>query len=143
MANVETHAGLTSRVGNGVVAGIAGGVVFGALLAMMGMFPMIAMLVGSTSAAVGALVHLVISVGLGALFALVVPVLATGATLGAGAVYGALWWVLGPLLIMPAWLGGSVFTVGNPQIMSLIGHVIFGVVVAAVLLGLRRRAHVA
>lgn len=55
-------------------------------MAMMGMLPMIAMLIGSTSAVVGAVVHLVISAGLGVLFALVVPSLGTGMMLVAGAV---------------------------------------------------------
>lgn len=123
---------------DGATAGIAGGVVFGALMAAMGMLPMVAMLVGSTSALVGALVHLVISAGLGVLFAVAVPALGTEATLGAGALYGILWWVLGPLLIMPARLNGPLLTVDTPAIMSLVGHVVYGVVVAGVLLALRR-----
>jgi hypothetical protein len=43
---------------NGVLAGVAGGIVFGMLMAMMGMLPMIAQLVGSDSAVVGGIVHL-------------------------------------------------------------------------------------
>lgn len=138
-ASVQASTGLTTRVTHGVVAGIAGGVVFGALMAMMGMLPMIAMLVGSSSALVGALVHLVISTGLGVLFAVSVPALRTGATLGAGAAYGALWWVLGPLLIMPAWMGMPLFSVDTMATRSLIGHVVYGLVAAAALLVLRRR----
>jgi uncharacterized membrane protein YagU involved in acid resistance len=137
--SVQASAGLATRVTNGVVAGIAGGVVFGALLAMMGMLPVIAMLVGSSSAVVGALMHLVISAGLGVLLAVSVPALGTGAMLGAGAAYGALWWVLGPLLIMPAWMGMPLFTVDAMAVRSLLGHVIYGLVAATVLLVLRRR----
>ena len=37
----------------GVYGGLAGGVVFGALMAMMGMLPMIGMMVGVPSAVVG------------------------------------------------------------------------------------------
>lgn len=133
---------MLTRAMNGVLAGLAGGLVFGALMAMMGMLPMVAMLVGSTSVVVGAVVHLVISAGLGMLFALVVPSLSTGMMVVAGAVYGVVWWVLGPLLIMPTLLGMTqmIFTVDSAALMSLVGHVLFGVVAAGVLLALRRRA---
>lgn len=78
---------MVTRIWHGVVAGLAGGIVFGALMAMMGM---IAMMVGSESAAVGWLVHLVISAFYGALFAVTVPTtFGVGALLGAGAVYGS------------------------------------------------------
>lgn len=142
VSGVRTGAGMLTRAMNGVLAGLAGGLVFGALMAMMGMLPMVAMLVGSTSAVVGAVVHLVISAGLGALFALVVPSLSTGMMVVAGAVYGVVWWVLGPLLIMPTLLGMTqmIFTVDSAALMSLVGHVLFGVVAAGVLLALRRRA---
>lgn len=142
VSGVRTGAAMLTRAMNGVLAGLAGGLVFGALMAMMGMLPMVAMLVGSTSAVVGAVVHLVISAGLGALFALVVPSLSTGMMAVAGAVYGVVWWVLGPLLIMPTLLGTTqmIFTVDSAALMSLVGHVLFGVVAAGVLLALRRRA---
>lgn len=142
VSGVRTGAGMLTRAMNGVLAGLAGGLVFGALMAMMGMLPMVAMLVGSTSAVVGAVVHLVISAGLGALFALVVPSLSTGMMVVVGAVYGVVWWVLGPLLIMPTLLGMTqmIFTVDSAALMSLVGHVLFGVVAAGVLLALRRRA---
>jgi uncharacterized membrane protein YagU involved in acid resistance len=132
---------LLTRAWHGVVAGLAGGVVFGALMAMMGMMPMIAMLVGSSSAAVGWLVHLVISAFYGALFALIVPTtLGVGALLGAGAVYGIVLWVIGPLLIMPAMLGMGLFMFNATTMLSLVGHLLYGLIVAGVLVPLRRRA---
>jgi uncharacterized membrane protein YagU involved in acid resistance len=142
VSGVRTGPGMLTRALNGVLAGLAGGLVFGALMAMMGMLPMVAMLVGSTSAVVGAVVHLVISAGLGGLFALVVPSLSTGMMVVAGAAYGVVWWVLGALLIMPTLLGMTqmIFTVDTAALMSLVGHVLFGVVAAGVLLALRRRA---
>jgi uncharacterized membrane protein YagU involved in acid resistance len=135
-----TSSGLTSRTLNGALAGIAGGMVFGMLMAMMGMLPTVAKLAGSDSPVVGGLVHLVISAGTGALFAAIVPATRLGALLGAGAVYAMIWWVLGPLVIMPARLGMPLFTINQTAIMSLMGHVIYGLVTAAVLFGLRRRA---
>lgn len=138
---MQARQGLTTRVRSGVIAGLAGGIAFGALMAAMGMLPMVAMLVGSESALVGGLVHLVISAGLGVSFALVVPALATVSMLAAGAGYGLLWWVLGPLLIMPTLMGmpGMIFAVDTAALMSLVGHLIYGVVVAGVLLALRGR----
>ena len=53
----------------GAYGGLAGGVVFGAMMAMMGMLPMIGMMVGVPSAGVGFLVHLVISALIGISFA--------------------------------------------------------------------------
>jgi uncharacterized membrane protein YagU involved in acid resistance len=126
---------------NRALAGVAGGIVFGMLMAMMGMLPMIAQLVGSDSAVVGGIVHLVISAALGALFCLLVPATTVSALLGAGVVYGMLWWVLGPLVIMPARLGMPLFMINQTAWMSLMGHLIYGMVTAAVLFGLRRRAH--
>lgn len=43
-------------------------------------------------------------------------------------------------LIMPARLGGPLFSIDATALASLMGHVIFGLVAAAVLLVLRRRA---
>ena len=141
VSGVRANATVLTRATDGALAGLAGGVVFGVLMAVMGMLPMVAMLVGSTSPVVGAVVHLVISAGLGMLFALVVPAWSIAMTLVAGAVYGVVWWVLGPLLIMPTVLGmsGMVFTIDAAALVSLVGHVLFGVVAAAVLVGLRRR----
>ncbi|WP_246631627.1 hypothetical protein [Pseudonocardia nigra] len=137
--NMRADAGLVSRAANGVVAGIAGGIVFGILMAMMGMLPMVAMLVGSSSAVVGAVMHLVISAAFGLVFAVAVPATGTGALLGAGAIYGVLLWVVGPLLIMPAWLGMPLFMINGMTLMSLLGHVLYGLVAAGVLAALRRR----
>lgn len=141
VSGVRSTPTILTRAVHGALAGLAGGVVFGVLMAMMGMLPMVAMLVGSTSPVVGALVHLVISAGLGVLLALVLPPLGLAVTLLAGAAYGVVWWVLGPLLIMPTVLGMSemVFTIDSAALSSLAGHVLFGVVTAAVLVVLRRR----
>jgi len=69
---------------------------------------------------------------------------AAGALLGA--VYGLVLWVLGPLLLMPARMGMSLFTVDAMAVQSLYGHLVFGVVlgalvVRAVAVGARLSAH--
>lgn len=145
-----TTSGLMSRAGNGALAGIVGGVVFGILMAMMDMLPMVGMLIGVDNAVVGFGVHLVNSVVIGAVFGLLFSGIADkiGPVLAVGVVYGVAWWVLGALLIMPLWLSVTadpmmrdlVFVIEKDQWLSLMGHVIFGLVTAAVLVGLRRRA---
>lgn len=145
-----TAAGFGTRVGSGAVAGIAGGIVFGILMAMMGMLPMVGMLIGVESAFVGFLVHLVNSAIIGAIFGVLAWGFADkiGPVLGAGMVYGVFWWVLGALIVMPLWLSVTadpmmrdmVFVVERDQWLSLMGHLIFGLAAAGVLYGLRRRA---
>lgn len=121
---------LPTRLIAGVAGGLAGGVVFGVLMQTMGMLPMVAMLVGSESVAVGWLVHLVISAFIGCTYAVILARwadrLGVGAVLGIG--YGVVWWVLGPLLIMPAVMGMGVFMVNAMTVQSLLGHVLFGLV---------------
>lgn len=133
-ASHGASASLPGRLVGGIVGGLAGGVVFGVLMQMMGMIPMVAMLVGSEAAAVGWLVHLAISAFIGATFALIFASVAkrvVGALfLGMG--YGAVWWVLGGLLLMPARLGMPVFQFGAMAWQSLMGHLVFGLLLGIV-----------
>jgi len=143
-----TRAGLGTRIADGAIAGVVGGIVFGILMAVMGMLPMVGMLIGVDHAVVGFGVHLVNSAIIGAIFGVLAWRLARriGPILGAGIVYGVVWWVLGALLIMPLWLSVTadpmmkdmVFQVGRDQWLSLLGHLGYGLVAAAVLFGLRR-----
>jgi uncharacterized membrane protein YagU involved in acid resistance len=132
-----------SVVQKGVLAGLAGGLVFGAMMAMQEMLPMVGMLVGTESALVGFIVHLLISGFAGAIFGLLAVRLPAGwgAALGAGAVYGVIWWIAGALILMPLMLGmpEMVFQIGQMQWMSLLGHLIFGLVTAVVFVLLLRR----
>ena len=50
----------------GALAGLAGGLLFGALMAIMAFLPMVGMLVGQESSLVGFIVHMAISAGIGA-----------------------------------------------------------------------------
>jgi uncharacterized membrane protein YagU involved in acid resistance len=141
-----THAmslSTTHRAGYGITGGIAGGIVFGLLMQMMGMIEMVAKLVGSSSPAVGWVLHLAISAFIGATFALLlgsrVTRLLPAAALGMA--YGAAWWVLGALLIMPAQLGMPVLVLNATAWQSLMGHLLFGVVLGLVYAMLVRREH--
>jgi len=128
----------------GAIAGIIGGIPFGMLMGMMGMMPMIGMLVRVDSAFAGVLVHAAISAITGAIygfFAVRFPLTWRAAALG-GFVYGVIWWVLGALVLMPAILGmfQMIFVIGQTQWMSLLGHIIFGEVLALSFVWLYRRA---
>jgi uncharacterized membrane protein YagU involved in acid resistance len=129
--------GLERQVANGILGGLAGGVVFGMMMAMMGFLPMIAALVGSQSAIVGLVVHMVISAGIGAGFGLVLGRLSSSLVgfLAVGVVYGAIWWVLGPLTIMPVMLGLGLqwsIAAAGANLLSLMGHMVYGAVLGVV-----------
>jgi uncharacterized membrane protein YagU involved in acid resistance len=139
-----TNSDVLSVVQKGALAGLAGGLVFGAMMAMQDMLPMVGMLVRMESALVGFIVHMLISAFAGAIFGLLVVRLPAGwgAALGAGAVYGVIWWIAGALILMPLMLGmpEMVFQIGEMQWMSLIGHLVFGLVTAVVFVLLARRS---
>lgn len=136
--NYSSHpatASLSRRIAAGVVGGIAGGLIFGILMAMMGMLPMIASMVGSDSAALGFGIHMVISIVIGlGLTVLFGNRLLTSYPRGfiVGLVYGAIWWVLGPLLIMPVMLGMPPFTFDASSLPSLGGHLMYGAILGIV-----------
>lgn len=126
---------LATRIKHGIVGGLLGGAVFGAMMAMMGVLPMIGKLVGQPNALVGFLVHMVISAGIGAGYGVFVGPLVHGrlSALISGSFYGMLWWVLGPLTLMPYLLGMGLgvnwnLTAASSALPSLMGHVIYGVV---------------
>lgn len=117
----------------GIIGGIAGGVVFGIWMLIQNMLPMVGMLVQNDSVVVGFGVHMVISIIIGATYGIIgtrIPNNNWGIVVGAGVVYGIIWWVLGALVLMPIMLGmnAMVLQIGDMQWMSLIGHIVFGVI---------------
>lgn len=122
----------TKPVYAGAIAGLGGGLVFGIMMGMMGALPMVGMLARQENAIVGFIVHLLISAFIGAVYGLVVARFAnswTTAIIG-GVINGIVWWVLGALILMPLFLGMSqmILVIGQMQWMSLLGHIIYGVV---------------
>lgn len=143
-ARTSEDVSLGRRVLAGAAGGIGGGIVFGAFMGMMGMLPMVATVVGSESALVGFLYHMFNSVVIGAIFGLAcgffIRSYGDGAILGL--VYGACWWVLGPLILMPLMLGmGLNFAVAftPPLLMSLLGHLVYGLITGLLYVGFIRR----
>jgi uncharacterized membrane protein YagU involved in acid resistance len=134
---------LPARVVAGIAGGLAGGAVFGILMHVWDMMPMVAMLVDSESVAVGWLIHLFNSALFGAIFAVLFGRWATHllSAIAVGLAYGVLWWVLGALLIMPAWLGMNdmIFEVNTAAVRSLIGHLAYGLLLGLVYVAVRSR----
>lgn len=118
-------------VGRGAMAGIVGGLLFTVIMVQIGYLGTVAKLVGSSLTGVGLVVHLAISVLIGASYGLLFHRqshdLVSG--VGWGVSYGFVWWVLGALTILPVVLGGE------PQwsaqgaaaaFPSLVGHLVYG-----------------
>ena len=108
------------------------------MMAMMGMLTVIAGMVGSSSAVIGFMVHLMISAIIGAGFGAILGEQATtlARSTGLGVGYGMVWWVLGPLTMMPLMMGmglGAQWSVAGitGALPSLMGHVIFGAITGA------------
>ena len=140
---LSSKTGIAGSIQAGAIAGLAGGVVFGMLMGMMGMLPMVGMLVKQDSAVVGFIVHMLISAFIGAVYGIVAARLPQGwvVAIVAGMVNGVIWWVVGALVLMPIGLGMSqmVLVIGQTQWMSLMGHVIYGIVTALVFVPVSKR----
>ena len=99
------------------------------------MLTMIGEMVGSPNAIVGFVVHMINSAIIGAAFAIVFGKLVTGVGngVGYGLGYGVIWWLLGPLTLMPLFMGMG-FGVNwsadaaISMIPSLVGHLIYGAI---------------
>ena len=133
---------LAHRIIGGVVGGIAGGIVFGVMMGLMGMLPMVANVVGSNSAGIGFLYHMFNSIVIGAIFGLIFGALSHTYPRGAllGLIYGVIWWVLGPLILMPLFMGMGTPGIGMQfaqafsmmNLMSLMGHLVYGLLTGVV-----------
>ena len=128
----------------GVVAGLAGGLIFTIVMARIGFLGTVAALIGAESTAAGVVVHLVISVTIGVAYGLLFIRRShdQGAGLGWGIAYGVFWWLLGPLTLLPVLLGdGPQWTVAaaTEAFPALIGHIAYGAVLGAIFFRLESR----
>lgn len=151
-----------SRIAASAVAGLVAGLVFGAMMHMMlapmpggGQVPVIAMIgqiiTGTPDVTIGWLYHLFNSAVIGAIFGwlLGTRVRGYGSGLGLGAAYGFGWWILGGLILMPVLLGMPAFAplmMPEMQIVamgSLIGHLIYGLILGGLYVALHRPVRLA
>src|SRR6266436_4150266 len=121
----------------GGLAGMVGGWAFGKWMAQVNFFPLIAGLVNSDSMMVGMTLHFIFAVIIGATFGVLFQrdVRGYGSSMGWGAAYGLFWWFLGPLTIIPKWQGLSLdWTYGRGRALfgSLVGHIIYGLIVGLI-----------
>ncbi len=136
------------NIQHGATAGIAGGIVFGMMMGVMGMLPMIGQMAGLPNAYAGFLIHLIISAAIGGSFAVLFQSLVTTTAKGFryGLAYGAIWWFLGPLTLMPFMMGMGLGTNWNTaaaaaMLPSLVGHLIYGLILGSTYAQLARRNH--
>jgi uncharacterized membrane protein YagU involved in acid resistance len=121
----------------GGLAGIVGGWAFGKWMAQINFFPLVAGLVGSESSMVGMTLHFIFAIIIGSTFGLLFQrdVRGHGSSMGWGMAYGMFWWFLGPLTMMPLWLGRPLdwsYLRGGELFGSLVGHIIYGLIVGLV-----------
>ena len=127
----------------GGIAGLVGGWAFGKWMAQVNFFPLIAGLVHSTSYGVGITLHFVFALIIGATFGLLFQrdVRGYGSSLGWGLGYGLFWWFLGPLTLLPILQGVPInwsYMHGAELFGSLVGHVVYGVLVGLIYAALDR-----
>ncbi len=130
--------------GQGVVAGLTGGAVFTFVMIQIGFLSTVAELVGGESAVVGVLVHLLIASTIGIAYGLLFVRRShdPGSALGWGVAYGVLWWMLGPLTLLPILLGDGPewsVTAATEAYPALIGHIAYGAALGAAFFRLERR----
>ncbi len=130
------------RIKHGAFGGLAGGMLFGVMMGMMGALPMIGRMVGLPSTVGGFFVHMAISAAIGVSFAVLFGRHLNGIRSAVlfGLAYGALWFLLGPLTFMPLMMGmglqgvAASWSLGTIARMlpSLMGHLAYGGVLGAV-----------
>jgi hypothetical protein len=127
----------------GAIASLAGGSLFSLLLLSAGYLPKLAALAGGSSAALGFVVNMVVSAGIGMSYGLLfqreAPNLASATCWGL--LYGLIWWFAGPLTLLPLLLTGSFdWTVdaATALLPSMVGHLLYGSVTGIVFFELER-----
>ncbi len=130
----------------GALAGLAGGLAFGASMIQLGVLPTVASIVRTGSPVVGFAVHMSIAAtvgaGLGVLIARQRP--GAGETLFWGLAYGTFWWFLGSLTLLPLFTGRSFawsVAAAREQFPALVGHLVYGATAALALVILGARRH--
>jgi uncharacterized membrane protein YagU involved in acid resistance len=139
---------MASGAASGAVAGVAGGLVFGASMAAFGTLATVASIVHTSSALVGFVVHMLFAVVIGAGFGVFVirQRVRVRDTVFWGLIYGAFWWFLGPQTLLPLLRGRPVswnLPAAQALLPSLIGHLCYGLTVAVVFVLLRHERGVA
>ena len=118
-------------VGRSILGGLVGGLLFSIVMLQTDFLPNVADLVGSTSPVTGFFVHLGIATVIGTSYGVLFRRQSydVGSALGWGVSYGLFWAILGPLTLMPIFLGSSPqWTVEGVEAAfpNLVGHLAYG-----------------
>jgi hypothetical protein len=120
-------------LGRGAAGGLLGGLLFTIVMVQIGFLPTVARLIGSRSPVAGFITHLVIADLIGASYGILFRRQSydLGSALGWGISYGFFWWILGPLTLLPIFLGAV--PQWSPEVAagltaSLVGHLAYGAV---------------
>ena len=128
----------------GAGGSVLGGILFGLLLAFSGGLPQVVRLTGGASPAAAFLLHLLISALIGMSYGVLFRREAPNweLSLGWGLLYGLVWWYLGPMTLLPIFLGEPctwTAAEADAALPWLIGHLLYGAVTALVFFRLERR----
>lgn len=133
-----------SRTGAGVVGGLAGGIILGVALQIMGFMPQFATLVGRSSTTWAWLTQFAVAGIAGAVFGILAgraisrQLISAG---GVGLIYGVLLGAVFILAVLPLGSGGQLFNLDDHAIRGIGAFAVFGVIVGVVyaIAGPRRR----
>jgi len=133
-----------SRTGAGVVGGLAGGVVLGIALQVVGFMPQFAELAGRTSTSWAWIMQFAVAGAAGAVFGILAgravsrQLVSAG---GIGLVYGVLLGIVFILAVLPLVSGDDAFNLDDKAMRGIGAFAIFGVIVGVVyaIAGPRRR----
>jgi ABC-type xylose transport system permease subunit len=135
---------VVSRAGTGVVGGLAGGFLLGAILQVTGGMAQVRQLVGTGSLAVAWTILLVVCAFAGSLYGALLGRWVTGLlvpAIGIGTVFGALCWIVLGLVLVPLRRGTAMFAIDDRAMLGLLGYAVFGALIGVVyaVAGPRRR----
>ncbi len=140
----DVRAQIRQTVLPGALAGLTGGIAFGAAMVQLGVLPTVASLVRTDSPVVGFVVHMAIAGIVGSGLAILLrgrwP---AGDVVLWGVAYGAFFWLLGPMTMQPLILGQLPtwdLVAAQAAYPSLLGHVIWGTTAAFALVAINARS---
>jgi hypothetical protein len=144
MSEYLSPSNVISRTGAGVVGGLAGGIVLGIALQVMGFMPQFAALIGRSSTGWAWISQLGVTIMAGAVFGILAgraisrQLVSAG---GIGLVYGIVLGALFVLALLPLAGGGQLFTLDDRAMRGIAAFGAFGVIVGVVyaIAGPRRR----
>ena len=120
----------------GGLGGLVGSWIFARGVETAEFFPLVAGLMGSNAMALGRLLHYTIGITIGISFGLLFSrdIRGVGSSLVWGLNYGLVWWVIGPMTLLPILLGLETqpdWSLGAAQenVPSLVAHMLYGSIV--------------